>query len=65
MSKSTLEKAAKLSTGLSRELSNIQSFVDNIRVELSQKESQKVVKDIAAELEWLEVMPLFHLIFDF
>lgn len=59
--KSTLEKAVKLSVGLSQELSKILSAAGRIRDELSKKESVQTVKNINEELQWIEVSSLFVL----
>jgi hypothetical protein len=53
--KSTLEKAVKLSTGLSQELAKILSVADHIRDELVKKENVQTVKNIDEELQWIEV----------
>ena len=55
MSKSTLEKAAKLSSDFTMELSGIQSYVDGLRDELLRKEDTKTVENISDELHWSEV----------
>jgi len=56
VSKTTLEKAAKLSSDFTRQLSEIQVYVDSLRDELIQKEDIKTVENFSDELHWSQVV---------
>ena len=52
--KSCLEKMLKLTKTLNKELTNLQSFVDDTHSEMFRRETTKFPKDLNNELEWIE-----------
>jgi len=44
----------KLTKSLNKELTNLQSFVDDTNSEMFRRETAKFPKDLDSELEWIE-----------
>lgn len=48
----------KLTKTLNKELTNLQSFVDDTHSEMFRRETTKFPKDLTTELEWIEASVL-------